>query len=143
MRKTFLLADDDHDDLELFDEAMQEVAPDLTLIQTINGLQVLKYLGQSPARPDLIILDINMPECTGIECLRAIKASPATRDIPVVIYTTSSNKSEAGEALRLGAEGLIIKPARFEELKRIITLLVAGLDGDLRAAIRSAQRNSQ
>lgn len=75
---------------------------------TESGQQALDYLNRQ--RPDLIFMDYMMPEMDGFEVTRRIKASPATRDIPVIIVSGSDDASFVAQALAIGAINVITKP---------------------------------
>jgi len=68
--------------------------------------------------PDLIILDIVMPGMDGFETLKALKADPATRGIPVLMCTGRTDEKELARAKRLGAAGCLSKPLKDEEAVR-------------------------
>lgn len=75
------------------------------------------YPVESP-RPRVILLDLNLPKISGLDVLRAVKASTALRTIPVVVFTTSSSEEDAAQAYALGADNYIVKPLNlraFEE----------------------------
>ena len=87
---TVLIVDDDEDDRAVFCEVMLEVYPNARCITAKSGCDALNKLeAEANQNPAVIFLDINMPIMNGKQCLAALKASPATCDIPVVIYTTS------------------------------------------------------
>lgn len=69
--------------------------------------------------PQLILLDINLPEMSGLEFLRRVKADERTRDIPVVVLTVSRNDRTIMECAHLGAENYIVKPVRVENLVQV------------------------
>ena len=69
------------------------------------------------ARPDLVILDINMPEVTGIDMLEFLKMRPELRDIPVVMLSSETTDVQVDEAMRLGANAFVFKPVTIEELE--------------------------
>jgi DNA-binding response OmpR family regulator len=66
-------------------------------------------LGSTPPYPDLILLDRVMPRLHGIEVLRALKADPATRHIPIVVFSSSSREQDKAEALEIGAAAYHVK----------------------------------
>ena len=67
-------------------------------------------------KPDFIFLDLNMPRMNGRQCLTELKKQPGLCNIPVVIYTTSSENRDREETLALGAAAFITKPSGIEEL---------------------------
>lgn len=92
-RKTVLHVDDDPDDRELIAEAIRDADNLLAVHQENNGNAGLKYLRQCKIEghlPCLIILDINMPEMDGRQAAKMIKADSNLREIPLIIFTTSS-----------------------------------------------------
>jgi len=112
-----LLADDDPDDRELFTEAAE--SHDATVQSVPNGMQLMRALKSEPL-PNFILLDLNMPEKNGKECLREIRANEDFNDIPVIIYSTSSSKKDVDETFKMGADLYITKPNSFAELKTTV-----------------------
>lgn len=138
--KTILLADDDADDAEIFKEALEKSCPNTLLTRVENGKEVFDYLGhQKDTYPDIIFLDLNMPEMNGWQCLAKLKNSDAHADIPVVMYTTSSNPRDKQIAHDLSAHGLIVKPSNPKILEKVLETIVCRLDTrDLKMAINDA-----
>jgi CheY-like chemotaxis protein len=117
----FLLADDDPDDLELFEEALTETVPDAQFASVENGEEVLSTLSQQGKElPDLIFLDINMPVMDGWECLKKLKDKNPFSAIPVIMYSTSSAAADIEMAYKLGAFAFLTKPDDYNELASII-----------------------
>ena len=123
-----LMADDDEDDRLNTAEAFREnrLANEF---RTVNdGEELMQYLrrkgrfARSP-RPDLILLDLNMPRKDGREALREIKSDPALRCIPVVILTTSREEEDVLRTYDLGANSFITKPVGFESLLRLASTM--------------------
>jgi CheY-like chemotaxis protein len=69
-------------------------------------------------RPDLIILDINMPEVTGLDLLEFLRRHPKTKSLPVVMLSTESSDVMIDRARALGADAYVSKPVTVEELER-------------------------
>ncbi|MBI3852672.1 MAG: response regulator [Verrucomicrobia bacterium] len=117
-----LMADDDPDDRLLTLHAFQRsrLRGELRFVE--DGEDLMDYLKRrgkylSPAtspRPDLILLDLNMPRKQGHEALHEIKADPRLRQIPVVVLTTSRAQEDIFRTYDLGANSFISKPATFE-----------------------------
>jgi CheY-like chemotaxis protein len=126
MKKIFLLADDDGDDRHLFAEALEAVDPSFVCYVVTNGIEVLDILS-SEVSPDLIFLDINMPRMNGWQCLKTIKETEAFKHIPVFMYSTSSHQRDMDIALDLGAHCFVTKPHSFNELKKILKVVVENM----------------
>ena len=128
---TILLADDDVDDCDLAQCALREsrVVNDLYIVN--DGEELMDYLKRrdkyaDPAlspRPNVILLDLNMPRKTGREALAEIKADPTLRRIPVVVLTTSRAEEEIYRSYDLGANSFISKPVTFNGLVDVMSSL--------------------
>jgi CheY-like chemotaxis protein len=137
---TILLADDDNDDAEIFGEALLALDSSLQFFRAETGGDVFLYLS-NPAnkRPDLIFLDLNMPEMNGWQCLAKLKNTKEYEAIPVIIYTTSSNPRDKEIAFDLRAHGLITKPSNPKTLDKILELIINGIKkNDLKDALKDA-----
>lgn len=123
--KTFALADDDPDDASLFQEALLEIDPAIVVERAANGLELLdKMKSRDFHTPDIIFLDINMPEMNGWECLSELKNDQHLKAIPVVMYSTSSNVYDKTKATKLGAVFFYTKPDTFQDLKKFLAQLI-------------------
>lgn len=71
-------------------------------------------------RPQLMVLDINMPEVTGMDMLEFLRMRKEGRDLPVIMLSTEASDARVDEALRLGASGYVAKPVTIEELEAMI-----------------------
>lgn len=119
MNKTFFIADDDPDDQEFFMDALKSICGTCTLLQAYNGEEALHVLeSQLMTPPDFIFLDLNMPKLSGKQCLEEIRKNKTLRDVPVIIYTTSSLTKDKEESLKLGATQFMVKPTSIHVLKR-------------------------
>lgn len=125
MKKRFLVIDDDSDDRELFSEALASVDPVIVCDQATDGAEALKRLAaREIAAPDIIFLDINMPVMDGWQFLTRLKSEDRYKDIPVIVYTTSSNMKDKRIADDLGALCFITKPHAFGRLKNMLGIVV-------------------
>ncbi len=125
MNKRFLVIDDDSDDRELFSEALASVDPVIVCDQATDGAEALKQLtAQDDYQPDIIFLDINMPVMNGWQFLTRLKSEDRYKDIPVIVYTTSSNLKDKIIADDLGALCFITKPHAFGRLKNMLGIVV-------------------
>jgi CheY-like chemotaxis protein len=117
LTQTCLLIDDDFDDQEIFVLALEKVDKELRCVIANNGHEGLKYLNnKSNVLPNYIFLDLNMPLMNGKECLIEIKKQAYLKDIPVIIYTTSSLHDDIIQTRKLGAADFITKPSSIPEL---------------------------
>jgi CheY-like chemotaxis protein len=121
---TFLLADDDADDKTLFCEALAEINPDIVCHTASDGKEALAILSKKQIdKPNIIFLDINMPVMDGWQCLGRIKEDHDHRDIPVIMYSTSSYQRDIELALESGAFCFFTKPSDYRELRSILRLI--------------------
>jgi CheY-like chemotaxis protein len=124
MRKhkhTILYAEDDLDDLFIVQQAFEEFDETVNLIHAHEGfetLQLLEEMTGSGSLPCLIILDINMPGMNGREALVSIKENDRYKNIPVVLFTTSSSRADQEFAEKWGAN-FITKPVVYSELEEL------------------------
>lgn len=122
--KKFLIVDDDTDDRELFCEALGEVLPESICYSAPNGRKAILALESGEiSLPDLIFLDINMPVMNGWQCLSLLKENEAFKNIPVIVYSTSSYPEDIEKAQRLGALCFFSKPSNFKDLKQSLRLV--------------------
>ena len=112
-----LYADDDGDDREIFCEAINEINPAIKVVLGKDGEETLKILSVQKELPNLIFLDINMPRMDGLECLVKLKSDDRLKGIPVIIYSTTSSKSDESKIALLGASDFILKGNSFESVK--------------------------
>jgi CheY-like chemotaxis protein len=124
MKTNFLIADDDADDANLFCEALSQIDPVTKCFIAENGREVLELLSGGINNPDIIFLDINMPIMNGWECLKRLKEDTTFKNIPVVMYSTSSAKKDVEKAYGLGALIFLSKPEDFRELCKILQVIV-------------------
>jgi FOG: CheY-like receiver len=118
---TILYVEDDLDDLYLVHEAFEKYNSGIKVVHAKDGFEALKYLNrlnENDPLPCLIILDINMPGMDGRETLIRIKQSIRFKDIPVVLFTTSSSERDMHFARKWNAE-FITKPLVYAELEEL------------------------
>jgi CheY-like chemotaxis protein len=116
-----LIADDDDDDVELFNEALAELKMDNKLTSFKDGNDLMDYLQNPEIKlPHILFLDLNMPCKTGHECLKEIRANPRFNDVSIAIYSTSSSEKDIENTFVEGANIYIKKPNDFSKVKKII-----------------------
>jgi two-component system response regulator len=120
-----LLVEDNPGDVRLTREALRgsKVLNHLNVVE--DGVAALDYLHkiapyENVARPDIILLDLNLPKKDGREVLGTIKASPLLKTIPVVILTTSQAEEDVLRAYHLNANCYVSKPVDFDQFMRIV-----------------------
>ena len=129
------LADDDEDDVDLFRDTLNIVDPAIVFHSASDGRQAMHYLERHEA-PDLIFLDLNMPMADGRTCLQAIRKNDKLRNVPVIMFTTSSFPTDVSECLSLGAICFITKPTDIIELREILSTVTANAHGDIIGALK-------
>jgi CheY-like chemotaxis protein len=125
MRKSYILyADDDVEDHELMEMVIQPY-PEFQLVSFYNGHDLLDHLNKSRKEEVcVVLLDINMPQLTGIETLKLIRAKDEISDLPVVMFTTSNTPAEKHVARSMNAE-IITKPYTKEQVEEVKELIVS------------------
>lgn len=120
-----LLVEDDEDDVRLTQEALRDSKVIVNMTVAPDGEDALERLRRrgkyaQAGRPDLILLDLNLPRVSGREVIAALKADAELKTIPVVVLTTSEADSDIVKCYDLGANCYITKPVNFDQFRRII-----------------------
>lgn len=120
-----LLVDDNLGDVRLTQVAIRDARIPATLHVVEDGVAALDFLYRrqdflSAKRPDLILMDLNLPRRNGHEVLAEIKQDPDLKAIPVLILTSSRSHEDVIQAYQLHANCYIIKPIEFPEFDRVI-----------------------
>src|SRR6202140_1185215 len=120
-----LLVEDSPGDVRLTREAFKEAKVHINLHVVSDGAEAMAFLGRQGEyahmpRPDLILLDLNLPKKDGREVLAEIKESPALKTIPVVILTTSASEADILRSYRLHANCYLTKPVGLEGFLEVV-----------------------
>ena len=116
-----LLADDDKTDCLLFKDALEELPVSARLTIVHNGEQVIEELTKKGNKlPDVLFLDLNMPLKNGFASLGEIKRSSELQNLPVIIFSTASERETVKNVFRDAAHYYICKPVDFSQLKKVI-----------------------
>jgi CheY-like chemotaxis protein len=120
-----LLVDDDAGDVMLVREAFEDHKVGNVLSVVSDGVEAMQYVRQEGSyadvgRPDLMLLDLNLPRKSGIEVLAEIKGDPLLSTIPIVVLTTSEAEEDIVRAYKLHANAYITKPVDFEQFSQIV-----------------------
>jgi two-component system response regulator len=126
-----LLVDDSQEDVDLTLHALRSENLANSVFVARDGAEALDFLfctGPHAGRsfdfpPKLILLDLKLPKVDGMEILRRVKADPRTRNIPVVLVTSSREERDLVSGYNLGANSYLQKPVDFEEFRKMVKLL--------------------
>lgn len=119
--KTVLLVEDDTVDAMAVEKALNYLHISDKLAHVINGEEALKYLSNKDnIKPQIILLDLNMPKMSGVEFMKIAKADNSLKKIPVVILTTSKDKQDREQTFELGVAGYIVKPLNHKKFVEIM-----------------------
>ena len=118
MSKLVLLIEDDVDDERLTLRALRKNNVDNEVVVTVDGQDAVDYLFRKGKHagvgatmlPDVIILDLKLPKLSGLEVLRNIRENDSTKNIPVVVLTSSDDPKQIEEAFQAGANSFVRKP---------------------------------
>lgn len=128
VERVILLVEDNPDDMELTRIALQDAGITAELAWVADGREALAYLQrlapfeQAP-RPDLVLLDLNLPQLDGRQLLQIVKGDPDLAQIPVIVLTTSVDDHDVRESYRAHANAFISKPADFDSFVRALQAL--------------------
>ena len=119
-----LLVEDSVADHKLVEMALAESGGDTELLHADDGAAALDVLDEIVAgrhpRPDVVLLDLNMPKASGVDVLRRVKGDPVLRTIPVVVFSTSRSDVDVSVAYACGANAYVVKPLDFEGLMQAV-----------------------
>jgi CheY-like chemotaxis protein len=129
---TLLVIDDSADVRLLLRRALERAGH--VIIEAASGPEGVAVL--QTTQPDLVVLDVQMPEMDGWECLSTLRSQPQSADVPVVLCTVKSHDNDARRASELGCDAYLTKPFGLDELLATVTT-VLGMDPRQRAANRA------
>jgi CheY-like chemotaxis protein len=120
-----LLVEDNPGDVRLTKEALKDAKVRNNLHVAMDGVEALAFLRKqgkysAAVRPDLILLDLNLPRKNGREVLEEIKQDPALQHIPIVILTTSQAEQDVLESYRLRANAYVTKPVDLDQFLKVV-----------------------
>ena len=123
-----LLVEDNPADVEITMEAFRRSHKGNRVFICRDGEEALNFLfrrgpfpkASSAPRPDLILLDLNLPKKNGVEVLELVKANASMKDIPVVVLTTSDREEDVSRCYRVGANSYLTKPVQFDDCLKLV-----------------------
>lgn len=123
-----LLVEDDPGDVELTREGLAAGNVPVNLHTVEDGFKALRFLRHETPytdaiRPDIILLDLNLPRMDGSQALKEIKADERLKSIPVIVLTTSEEDTDIIKCYNLGASCYISKPVGFDEFLKVVRSL--------------------
>ena len=125
MQRTILLVEDNAGDVRLTREALREVGIAVDLVAVPDGEAAIDYLRGTgehagAARPDLVLLDLNLPKKNGLEVLEEVKRDPALLRIPVIMLTTSSSARDVTACYDRGVNCYVVKPLDLDDFTALV-----------------------
>jgi chemotaxis family two-component system response regulator Rcp1 len=128
LKKTLLLVEDSPGDVRLTREALLDTDTSIQLHVVTNGIEAMTFLRRQGSqanapRPDLILLDLNLPKMDGSQVLALIKADESLKTIPTVILTTSDAREDIEKSYQLRANCYLTKPVRFDAFGNLVKCL--------------------
>ena len=110
-----LFIDDDVIEVMKFNRVLKKLNLKHQVIEANNGEEALSILKNKEIIPDIILLDLKMPEINGLEFLKIVKNDEGLKKIPAIVFTTSNNLNDVLDCYDLGVAGYILKPLKYED----------------------------
>ena len=122
------MVEDSPGDVRLTQEAFRDANPFVRLHVTSDGVEAMAFLRQEGVhihapRPDIILLDLNLPKMDGREVLAHIKKDDCLKTIPTVILTTSEAEADVAKSYQLQANCYLTKPVQFDEFANLVRII--------------------
>ncbi len=123
--KTIFLVEDNRGDIRLIQEALKRTTTQCEVVIARDGMEAMAYLRQDgeyadAVRPDIILLDLNLPKKDGREVLAEIKADPSLKHIPIIVLSTSRNEEDISKSYDLHVNCYISKSRNLSQLFKIV-----------------------
>jgi CheY-like chemotaxis protein len=120
--RTIALVEDSQDDYEAFERMLRNVSPGTPMIRFETGRELLE--ADLPERPLVVLLDLNLPEESGLRVLHRLRTHPDWRTVPVIVFSGSDWHEDVEAAYTGGAAGYLVKPFEPEGLReQIVTMM--------------------
>jgi chemotaxis family two-component system response regulator Rcp1 len=120
-----LLVEDSPGDARLTREAFREANASIKLHVVVDGVEAMAFLRQeapylNAPRPDIILLDLNLPKMDGREVLARVKSDPGLKTIPIIILSTSEAQADILKSYQLQANCYLSKPVQFDAFEKLV-----------------------
>lgn len=146
MSPHFLLVEDDPDQIALVIRALDDIGGTIEPLICHDGAEALESLEMAVARgpgclPRFVLLDANMPRVDGYQVLRRIRSDPATRDLPVVMFSSSTFVADVERAYNLGVTAYCAKPMSFSDFVHILLAVLVRWGGHVMEAVHRLEHD--
>ena len=127
-KRDILIIEDNESDAMLMREAIKETLMENNVMLVNDATEAVKLLNKKEKyakapRPDLILMDLRMPNFNGFEFLQIVKKDPRFASIPVIVMTGSDEETDIAQAYKLMANCYIVKPVNFVKYKRVVSVI--------------------
>jgi two-component system, response regulator len=116
-----LLVEDNPNDAELTQRALRKTDIGARLLVARDGAEAIERVLTEGLRPRVIFLDLKLPKIDGMEVLRRIRADERTKQIPVVVLTSSQEERDINESYKLGVNSYVVKPVEFDKFYKTVS----------------------
>jgi len=116
-----LLVEDNPNDAELTQRALRKTDIGARLLIARDGAEAIERVLTEGVRPRVIFLDLKLPKIDGMEVLRRIRSDERTKQIPVVVLTSSQEERDITESYKLGVNSYVVKPVEFDKFYKTVS----------------------
>lgn len=116
-----LLVEDNPNDAELTQRALRKTEIAVRLVIARDGAEGIEQLFTVRVRPRVIFLDLKLPKIDGVEVLRRIRSDERTKQIPVVVLTSSQEERDITACYKLGVNSYVVKPVEFDKFYKTVS----------------------
>ena len=121
MMKHLLIIEDSDEDFEMISIILKDLNPQLQFTRYDDGMTAYEFISDRKNRiPDLVFLDLNLPEMDGREFILKIKQDPQLKRVPIIAFTTSNNPKDVNFCYEHGINAYVTKPVDLAELQNLL-----------------------
>lgn len=119
-----VVVEDSSNDILLLKRVLKKLDVDVEVEWLKDGASAIDFFEQNPSyKPRLVLLDIKLPKVTGLEVLQHLRQSKKREDLPVVVFSSSSQQKDIQAAYQYGTNAYLVKPAEYQGLKQVVASL--------------------